>query len=312
MNPSVSSAILSPVTGSANCRKIKSYNPEALKTTFWNDLKIDVSGYFKNVEVLELWECGDTGLRFFVPDTILGEGTFYEELQQFDWYYLPWKWEHEQTLRLLPSSGNLLEIGCAEGGFLKAVKEKGLQAEGIELNQGAAAAARSKGLAVSELLLSDYLKAGNQERFDYVCSFQVLEHISDVRGFIQDALACLKPGGRLFISVPNMDTFLRYDDGGILNFPPHHQGWYTDSVFQRFESYFPVRLDGVEKEPLQQVHFQWFHRNMMTKYYNRAKWMGSLYFRTLNSPAIRQRVFTWLAPGIHGHTMMAIFTKTKG
>lgn len=306
-----SSSILSPVTLKPNCRKVKSYSPQQLIETYRNDLKIEVGDYFEGIEQLDLWECLDSGLRFFIPNSIIGSGKFYFELQQYSWYYLPWKWEHTETMKLLTGSGSLLEIGCAEGEFLQAAQKKGLKVEGIELNQDAAKQARAKGLAVSEVLLSEFLKQGNQGKFDWVCSFQVLEHIDNVNLFINEALACLKPGGKLIVSIPNMDSFLKYDEGGILNFPPHHQGWYTESVMKSFEQFFPVKLIQVTKETLQKEHYAWFHKNMITKYYSQAKWKGSIYFRATQIPGIRNMLIPAFASAIDGHTMMAVYEKLK-
>ncbi len=49
--------------------------------------------------------------------------------------------------------------------------------------------------------------------YDVLLIFDVIEHISDVPGFLDSCLPLLKPGGRLFINVPAFE-FLRsvYDD----------------------------------------------------------------------------------------------------
>lgn len=300
--------ILSPVTGSKGCRFIRSYATEPLMDAYRNDLKIETREYFQGNTEINLYECLDSGLRFFVPSGIEGDSKFYAALEKFDWYYLPWKWEHEATIGLLPSTGKLLEIGCAEGHFLEAAARKGMQTEGIELNVEAAEIARSKGLQVKVQWLSEFA-AEHPETYDWVCSYQVLEHISDVKGFLTDALACLKPGGSLAISVPNLDTFLRYDDGGILNFPPHHQGWWTPAVLKSLENFFPVELTFLGKENLQKEHYVWFHRNMIRKWYAKGKLFGSLYYRTMKLPGVKDFVLKNIAGSVDGHTMVAVFRK---
>lgn len=61
--------------------------------------------------------------------------------------------------------------------------------------------------------------------FDTVCAFQVLEHVYDVRGFMTDLSALVKPGGRLIIAVPNNEPYIRrFNPYNAWNCPPHHVG----------------------------------------------------------------------------------------
>jgi 2-polyprenyl-3-methyl-5-hydroxy-6-metoxy-1,4-benzoquinol methylase len=301
--------IKSPITGSTNCTKIYSYPKQSIINSYLYDLKIDVSQYFSDIDTLNLYQCQDTGLRFFIPNNIEGQSSFYEQLQKHAWYYLPLKWEHRQTFKYLPSTGKLLEIGCANGAFLSLAKEKGLEVEGIELNAEAVKAATSSGHTVYNMMLSEYLANDNHEKFDVVCAYQVLEHIADVRQFLNDAIACLKPGGILLISVPDMNTFLKYDDGGILNFPPHHQGWYTHKIMQNIQKYFPLSLIQVSTENLQKEHYNWFHKSMIKKWYKLNSILGSIYFRSTLNLKIRSKIIQMIAPFIKGHTMLAVYQK---
>lgn len=301
--------IVSPVTGKNQCERIKSFPSEPIINSYKNDLNINVIEYYNNIETIDLYECKESGLRFFIPDIIEGDGNFYTQLQKFDWYYLPLKWEHINTLKQLPSKGKLLEIGCAEGAFLNLAQKKGMEVEGIELNQNAAEQARKSGHKVHSKLLTEFLISGNREKYDVVCAFQVLEHISNVKLFLEEAIACLKPGGLLFISVPNMETFLKYDDGGILNFPPHHQGWYTPYVMKKISGIFALDLIKVSTETLQKEHFNWFHKNMIIKLYKKHKILGSIYFRMTLISGIKNILIRMLAPFINGHSMMAVYRK---
>jgi 2-polyprenyl-3-methyl-5-hydroxy-6-metoxy-1,4-benzoquinol methylase len=301
--------ILSPITRNNNCSKIQSYSIQQIKDSYLYDLRIDVSEYFNNIDTLDLYQCNDTGMRFFIPDTVEGNGDFYAQLQQYSWYYLPVKWEHLETFKYLPQKGKLLEIGCAKGAFLSMAKDKGISVEGIELNNYAAEQARATGLNVHTQMLDKFLNQGNSEKFDFVCAYQVLEHVADVKSFLDDAIACLKPGGTLFISVPDMNTFLKYDDGGILNFPPHHQGWYDHDVMRKLQNWFPIELVNVSTECLQKEHYNWFHKSMITKTYKMNKFIGALYFRSTLYEPFKKILIKLLASYVKGHTMMAVYRK---
>jgi ubiquinone/menaquinone biosynthesis C-methylase UbiE len=65
-----------------------------------------------------------------------GDSKFYEQLEKFDWYYMPWKWEHEITLSYLDPKKRVLEIGCGTGSFVqKAADISGAYIKGLELNE---------------------------------------------------------------------------------------------------------------------------------------------------------------------------------
>jgi SAM-dependent methyltransferase len=301
--------VLSPITGKPNCKKLKSYAVKNIQDNYLADFGIQTNHYFKGNSTIELWECLDTGLSFFFPSNLEGDSAFYAQLEKFDWYYLPWKWEHEYIAPRIPNKGNLLEIGCAEGAFLEKMKQKGLTVVGLELNEEAAKIANTKGLEVHTQLIQEYA-ATHAESQDWVCSFQVLEHISSVAEFLTAALQIVKPGGKLAISVPNLQSFLKYDEGGLLNFPPHHQGWWNASVFKALENYFPVKLDFVGFEPVQDIHESWYRKNAIRKWYQKGKILGGLYSRIIKLPVIGKLIYKAEKSNTAGHTMLVLFTKT--
>jgi SAM-dependent methyltransferase len=147
--------------------------------------------------------CPDCEFGIFIP-AILGSDLFYQELSRMgeSWYYLSDKWEYRWALSIVRSCTRVLDIGCGEGFFLERCREKGISAEGIELNSSAAQIARTKGFAVHEESL-EVFERSNRERFDAVCLFQVLEHVADPLDVFGNALACVKTGGILIVGVPN-------------------------------------------------------------------------------------------------------------
>jgi SAM-dependent methyltransferase len=80
-----------------------------------------------------------------------------------------------------------------------------------------------------------------------VCSFQVLEHIYDVKSFLEASLHVLKPKGKLIIGVPNNEPyFLGYDKYATLNLPPHHMGLWNKSVFEKVAPLFNLKIIDVQ------------------------------------------------------------------
>jgi 2-polyprenyl-3-methyl-5-hydroxy-6-metoxy-1,4-benzoquinol methylase len=172
----------------------------------------------------------NSSYRFYHPyDMWLGIANLYEQLQKYDWYYMPWKWEHETTLMYIENGQSVLEVGCGNGSFLKKINEI------FDLNESIGLELNRKQLICSDNynIVNKYVQEyqiENQSKYDIVCSYQVLEHISDVFGFIDAKLNCLKIGGKLIISVPNNDSFIQYLNSA-LNMPPHHMGlWNKKSI----------------------------------------------------------------------------------
>ncbi len=103
-------------------------------------------------------------------------------------------------------SGRLLDIGCNEGRGLALYRHNGFHAEGLELNESAAAAARSKGFTVFVQNLRNFRP---DTPFDVAVLSNVLEHALAPRDMLKEAHRILKPGGRIWISCPNNTSWLR-------------------------------------------------------------------------------------------------------
>jgi 2-polyprenyl-3-methyl-5-hydroxy-6-metoxy-1,4-benzoquinol methylase len=106
----------------------------------------------------------------------------------------------------------VLDIGCSMGGFLAAVAELGARAVGCDPSPFDAAIARQRpGVTVHEGFFED-IDFG-ADRFDVVSLRFVFEHVRHPRQILRRAAALLKPGGSLFIDVPNLAApFVGFDD----------------------------------------------------------------------------------------------------
>lgn len=104
-----------------------------------------------------------------------------------------------------PSHGRLLDVGCATGKFMALAAGKGWDVEGVDVSLFAVQVAREKGLK-AHLGTIDSLSLP-PESFDVVTAFDVLEHVRDLRSFLEAIHAVLKPGGRLILLSPNAGAF---------------------------------------------------------------------------------------------------------
>jgi len=97
--------------------------------------------------------------------------------------------------------GDLLEVGCAGGYFLKLARERGWRTRGIEITEAGTRHARDVlDLEVERWSFPDPgLRAGP---FDVVYMGHVLEHLASPSAGLERARALLRPGGLLAVEVP--------------------------------------------------------------------------------------------------------------
>jgi 2-polyprenyl-3-methyl-5-hydroxy-6-metoxy-1,4-benzoquinol methylase len=102
------------------------------------------------------------------------------------------------------TNGSLLEIGAASGYFVAAAAAAGFTATGIEPSAPQAADARERGISVQAGTLDDIASSG--EQFDVVCAWHVLEHLPVPRAAMQQVRSLVRPGGWLFLELPNVGS----------------------------------------------------------------------------------------------------------
>ena len=111
------------------------------------------------------------------------------------------------THRYIPfeAPGRLLDIGCGSGRYLATMRELGWQPEGLTMvaEQGNALEDQM-GIPVLEGSIQDL---PDDREYDAITLWHVLEHLPDPTWDLARIRRHLKPGGRLAIGVPVMDSF---------------------------------------------------------------------------------------------------------
>lgn len=69
------------------------------------------------------------------------------------------------------------------------------------------------------------------ERADLVASYFTLEHVKDVRNFLNNAARILKTGGFLILEVPNIEEYIHNADGFAC---PEHLNHFSPHSLERF------------------------------------------------------------------------------
>lgn len=300
----------SPVTGGNRVQLITTFPTESIVKIYENDLNVDTRRFFKGVPAVELYECSDTGYRFYYPEGILGDGQFYADLNKGnEGYYPADKWEHKYAISQINKGAKVLEIGSGDGFFLEQLKKAGLDAIGLELNLDAIAKGEKKGLRIYNEMIEDHANAHAGE-YDVVCCFQVLEHIYNVKSFLDAGIKALKKGGKLIIGVPNNNPWLfKQDKWHTLNLPPHHAGLWNRRAFTALQKFYDVTPQNIIVEPLSNTKSfakQWYVAQK--NYYKGTKPVLGGIMSLIPSPVYK--VFVKLfSPWIEGFNIVAVFTK---
>lgn len=136
--------------------------------------------------------------------------------------------------------GNVLEIGCGEGRGLDLLAPASDQYTALDKIQ-----------EIIDRLQSAYPKIkfiqGNippmsmleDNTYDVVISFQVIEHIKDDKGYLEEIHRILKPGGKAIITTPNVKKTLSRN-------PWHIREYTAEQLIKLAKSIFPkVTMKGV-------------------------------------------------------------------
>lgn len=139
-------------------------------------------------------------------------------------------------------TGNLIDVGCGAGLFLQQADLRGWNIHGTEFGQRCVEECRKRNVPIIEGPMDpNNYQAGS---FDVVCSFEVIEHLTEPRAEIQRFRQLLRPGGLLYVTTPNFDCLARRlapADWNVANYPEHLM-YFTAASMDRM-----LRAEGFQK-----------------------------------------------------------------
>ncbi|MEO6730668.1 MAG: class I SAM-dependent methyltransferase [Ferruginibacter sp.] len=297
--------VKSPVTYSFNTSFVNSFNVASIRQQYLEEVNVDTERFFEGLAEIDLYKCNDTGYRFYHPDGIWGDGRFYEELQKKNsWYYAKDRWEHRKGIALIHAGEKVLEIGCGDGVFLELLKAKGIQSiEAIELNESAVVKLKEVGYNIHNETIETFAPK-QKEQYDVVCFFQVLEHIYNIKSFLDSALLTLKKGGRMIIAVPHNNPYLlKYDINHTLNLPPHHAGLWNHEAFENLQKFFSMTLTHLSIMPV--VEYKEWYR-IQRNHYKKTNPLKSQLMGLVPRPLYKLFLSVFKQPG---RNILVEFTK---
>lgn len=150
--------------------------------------------------------------------------------------------------RALPSrAATILDAGCATGGLLTALRERGFTAvAGLDPSPRCAAACRDRGF---EAYVGSIASApAHMPKFDCVVLSHVLEHVYDIPAFFAAARNLLAPGGYLYLETPDASRYDDYLYAPFQEFNTEHINHFSPRTLENTAQHFGFRSVLVERK----------------------------------------------------------------
>jgi 2-polyprenyl-3-methyl-5-hydroxy-6-metoxy-1,4-benzoquinol methylase len=180
---------------------------------------LTTSDFFLTKEEFDIEKCNQCGLLFTNPipkpeeigkyyasekyyshpqKTFSPLGTIYNTIKNINL-----RSKYNLIAEIIPT-GNLLDIGCGSGDFLKFAKKNGWMVSGIEPNSSARNFASQQ--TGENILLPEQSILLGKNSFDVITMWHVLEHVLDLHQQIATIKKLAKPNASIIIALPNHDS----------------------------------------------------------------------------------------------------------
>jgi SAM-dependent methyltransferase len=214
-----------------------------------------------------------------------GERIYPEKCQTAEDYvlYLKHMFAYECAKGVIQPNAKVLEVGCGAGyGTAMLADRKDLQITGLDVDASVVESANN--LYQSDnchyMAFDGSRLPFQDEEFDAVISFQVIEHVVDDESFLKEMSRVLKPGGHAIVVTPNRSYRLRKDQKP---WNPFHVREYDAEAFSKLiKSKFPgCRVFGISATPaVRSIEARRVYHNKLKA---PARWLASVAYRSTRS-----------------------------
>lgn len=150
------------------------------------------------------------------------EDYLYENQVDFDNFKLTAKYYLDYIKHYFGEIKSVLDVGAGFGLFVKAFREFGVRAEGVEISKYGVQIAKEKfGI---DLYNGELDKFNSSEKFDLICFYHSFEHIPNPVQTLQAAKNLLSEKGVLWLSLPNvmsLDRLIKKENWNGWSLPFH-------------------------------------------------------------------------------------------
>ena len=228
----------------------------SLRYTFPMPSKEDIGPYYNFPE--------------YISHTDVKEGWMNKMYHKVRTYTLHEKTNWVQSL-FTGHKGHILELGAGTGAFAHAMKNKGWNVTALEPD----AASRQRCLDTYGVQLQpiENLYTLSENKFEVITLWHVLEHVHDLKDYLQAFSKLLKQNGRLIIAVPNYTSYdaCFYKKHWAAYDVPRHLYHFSPDAMNKLVKQFNMQI--VEYKPM---WFDSFYVSLLSEKYKKSGMLGLL------------------------------------
>jgi len=171
-------------------------------------------------------------------------------------------------------NGNLLDVGSGTGHFASAMKNEGWQVTGLEPDEGARAVANKEHSL--NLLSPGELFNLPERNFNAITLWHVLEHVHELKKYIQAFKKLLTDDGKLFIAVTN------YTSSDAEKYKEYWAGYDVPRHLYHFTPFtmnWLMRENGLKIVAVKPMWFDSFYVSLLSSKYKTGdtKWFSAFW-----------------------------------
>jgi len=244
---------------------------------------ITCTDFFVSGEQFEIRECGECGFKFtanaeneesigryyqseeYISHSNTSKGLVNAAYHQVRNYMLGCKRQLVEKATGT-KSGQIIDVGTGTGFFLNEMKNRGWEVSGTEKSEDAREFAQKE--FDLEIKKPEQLFQFENESFDAITLWHVLEHIHQLDENMQTFSRLLKPEGKLIIAVPNHTSYdaRHYKEFWAAWDVPRHLWHFGPKQIKQFGEKYGFRLQSLHTMP-----FDSFYVSLLSEKYKKSK-----------------------------------------
>ena len=198
--------------------------------------------YLQKASFVSVNKCTECSFIYSFPH-FAGDKKFYDLIFSDTNKYPQNRWEFIKSVEIIKNSKftkpKILEIGSGDGAFIRKLLQKRItsknQITAIEYSIYGKSKIKNLGIECLSIDIKDKNNKLPHKEYDFICLFQVLEHLDNIHKLIDRLKNLLSKDGVILIAVPN-EKIIKFNElnGALLDMPPNHIGRWSKKTFIKY------------------------------------------------------------------------------